>query len=614
MLSFLILNFMNIFLFLFFLIIISGMIFRRSLGGRVVKVVGAILVLSPLILMPMYLGLFDGTILSEGRGVSLYSIVSFVSLGVAFLASINRRLQKMHLVEISTVGILMFSLIVLIGFVFKSSFVLSWIYFANTPVYLPILLILFSSLVFIFFLPKYKLVLSTKHTLAIVSLFFVLVSGFVFLTLYIENILEDPDFNKNNFVQLLPLIILILGIIASFLFTLSLYSFAFIRLKAMSYANEMTKGLRTAKAKDEAMLESIGEGLVATGKDGNIVLVNHAFEDLLGWKEEEVQGKLFVSFIPLFDEKGKELPKESRPIYKILKQGKVKRESITKTNAYYKSKSDRLFPVAITISPIVVEDEVIGVVEVFRDITKEKEIDKEKTEFVSLASHQLRTPLSTINWYAEMLLDGDAGKLNKEQIKYLNEIYSGNQRMVKLVNSLLNVSRLELGTFTIEPEEVNFVKLAKIIIKEQKPQIKSKSINLSVELEKDLPKIKADPKLISMVFQNLLSNSVKYTDKGGEISFKVGSKGGDVHIRITDSGWGIPQKEQSKIFSKLYRASNVKEGDTEGTGLGLYIVKSIIEESGGRITFTSKEGKGTSFFVTLPMKGMKEKKGTRHLS
>ncbi len=243
------------------------------------------------------------------------------------------------------------------------------------------------------------------------------------------------------------------------------------------------------------------------------------------------------------------------------------------------------------------------------DITKEKEVDKAKTEFVSLASHQLRTPLSMVNWYTEMLLAGDAGKLNKKQEKYLEEVYTGNQRMVDLVNSLLNVSRMELGTFSVNPEPTDTVRLAESVVIEQNPQITERKIKLTSDFAKNVPEINVDPKLLRMVFQNLLSNAVKYTPNGGAIKFSISleKEKSQIHIQVADTGYGIPKNQQDKIFTKLFRADNVREKDTEGTGLGLYIVKSIIEHTEGTIRFESEENHGTTFYITLPIEGMKKK-------
>ena len=381
------------------------------------------------------------------------------------------------------------------------------------------------------------------------------------------------------------------------------------------------KNLEQVKAKDEAIISSIGDGLVVADKNGNIVLVNKAFEKILGWKEGEVRGKLLSKMAPIVNEGGQIMPESERLVSKTLKE-----HTTTTTTVNYLRKDKTFLPVALTVSPIIVEGNFIGAVEVFRDITKEKEIDKAKTEFVSLASHQLRTPLSSVNWYSEMLLAGDAGKLNDKQKKYLDEVYKGNQRMVDLVNALLNVSRLELGTFAVNPEPTDVVKLAQGVIDELKLQINQQQLKFDERHSAGLPLLNVDPKLLSMVFHNLLFNAVKYTPEKGKVSLdlRLVKRGESVNKRkvnedslaivVSDTGFGIPKYQQDKIFTKLFRADNAREKDAEGTGLGLYIVKSVIDHSGGLIWFESEENKGTTFYVTLPLIGMKKKEETKALA
>jgi signal transduction histidine kinase len=204
-----------------------------------------------------------------------------------------------------------------------------------------------------------------------------------------------------------------------------------------------------------------------------------------------------------------------------------------------------------------------------------------------------------------MLLAGDVGELNKKQKKYLEEVYRSNQRMVELVNALLDVSRLELGTFVIDPESTDICKLARDVINEQRPEIDEKKIRFALECDRKILLMQADPKLLRMGMQNILSNSVKYIPKSGKIKLSIrlsGSK--NIQIKISDTGYGIPRDQHNKIFTKLFRADNVREKDTDGTGLGLYIVKSIVENSGGKIWFKSKENVGTTFYVNLPIHGM----------
>jgi PAS domain S-box len=386
-----------------------------------------------------------------------------------------------------------------------------------------------------------------------------------------------------------------------------------LRLKAKNFAQ--------VKAKDEAIILSIGDGLVVADENGKIVLVNKAFEKMLGWKEREARGKSLSKIVPIVDESGKYMPESERLVTKTLKE----HTTIT-TTVNYLRKDKTLFPVALTVSPIIAEGNFIGAVEVFRDITKEKEIDKAKTEFVSLASHQLRTPLSTINWYSEMLLSGDIGTLNDKQKKYMNEVYKGSQRMVVLVNALLNVSRLELGTFVVNPKPTDVVKLAQKTIDELKIQIDQRQLKFSERHSEGLPLLNADPNLLGMVFQNLLSNAIKYTAEKGSVSLdlRLVKRGELINkkkvnedsmaIIVSDTGFGITGNQQDKIFTKLFRADNVRAKDTEGTGLGLYIVKSVVDHSGGRIWFESEENKGTTFYLTLPLAGMKKKEGTKIIS
>lgn len=265
-----------------------------------------------------------------------------------------------------------------------------------------------------------------------------------------------------------------------------------------------------------------------------------------------------------------------------------------------------------------------------QDITKHKELRKAKTDFVTLASHQLRTPLSIIKWYIDFLLCGDAGELMPDQKKYLEQVYKSNERLIELVNALLDVSRIDVGTFSIEPEPVDIIPLAEEAIKRVRPEMMKKKINLDKHLA-ELPIVNADPRLTKIVFVNLLSNAVKYTPEGGRIQFMIKKTETDIWIKVSDTGVGIPRAQQAKIFTKLFRAENAKRLESVGTGLGLYIVKAVIEKSGGKIWFQSpaldllmeneqktlsidKKNLGTTFNITIPLKGMRAKQGTKKLT
>jgi signal transduction histidine kinase len=268
----------------------------------------------------------------------------------------------------------------------------------------------------------------------------------------------------------------------------------------------------------------------------------------------------------------------------------------------------------MTAAPYLINNRPAGVVTTIRDISQQAAIDKAKDEFVSLASHQLRTPLSTISWYLEMVLGGDVGKVTDEQKKYLNEVFAANQRMVTLVNSLLNVSRIDLGTFAIEPQPTDLKVTVANVLTELSSQIQTKQMKIVTDFVEGLKLYNADPKLMHIIFQNLISNAVKYTPAKGQVVITITSGHDKLLITVADNGYGIPKNQQAKIFTKLFRADNAIAKDTDGTGLGLYLIKAIVEEAGGTISFTSQENEGTTFVIKLPLTGMKRRTGTKGLS
>jgi PAS domain S-box-containing protein len=354
--------------------------------------------------------------------------------------------------------------------------------------------------------------------------------------------------------------------------------------------------IEATQAKESALLGSLGEGIVVTDRNGLVELINKQAEEMMGWKSPEVVGKKWYEVAHLQDEGGNPVPPESRATQKVLLTGKPVYSSVN----YYVRRDGTRFPVGTTAAPVVMEGKTVGVIAVFRDITTEKEIDRAKTEFVSLASHQLRTPLSAIKWYAEMLADGDAGALNVEQAEFVHNLYQSNERMIELVNSLLNISRLELGKIKIEPVETDLGQLAADSLKELEPKVATKKQKVILNVDSGVPKVMVDPKLIRQVYANLLTNAVKYTPEGGSITVEIAKKGDEVVSRVTDTGYGIPAEDKKRIFERFYRAQNIQKVDAEGTGLGLYLVKAIIESSNGKVWFESEENKGTTFWISLP--------------
>ncbi|MCX6764489.1 MAG: HAMP domain-containing sensor histidine kinase [Candidatus Nealsonbacteria bacterium] len=236
------------------------------------------------------------------------------------------------------------------------------------------------------------------------------------------------------------------------------------------------------------------------------------------------------------------------------------------------------------------------------EIEKEKKISEMKSELVSLASHQLRTPLTSIKWYSEMLLGEGAEELTQKQKKYVEEVYRGNERMIGLVSNLLNVSRIEMGILTVNSKPTDIGEILREVVKEQAPFIQRKKHEVVVEIPKGLLKIFTDPESVRMIFQNIFGNAVEYTHPGGNITCTVEKKDKEIITAIKDTGIGIPEKQQNKIFQKLFRGDNAVRGHPGGTGLELYITKAMVDALSGKIWFKSKEGEGTTFWIALPIK------------
>ncbi len=358
------------------------------------------------------------------------------------------------------------------------------------------------------------------------------------------------------------------------------------------------------QAEAEALFTSIGDGAISTDEFGRITRVNPAAQYLLGYDEAELLGAWFPRRITAvtFDESPVNLI--DRPITKAFLTGKPISEKL-----YYRRKNGQKLPVAVTVSPILLKGKPLGAIEVFRDITLEQEVDRMKSEFISLASHQLRTPLSAIKTYTHMLYDGYMGELNTAQKKSLNTVIGASNRMNELISTLLNITRMESGTIAVTPKSVRIDSVADDVVKELSLMAGSKAIKLAVSAKpKTGISLTTDALILKEVLTNLVSNAIKYTPEKGSVNIRLRTERGNAIAEIRDSGWGIPKFSQDQIFSKFFRAHNIVKRETTGTGLGLYLVKGLIDALGGRIWFTSEEGKGTSFFFSLPLKPKKKPK------
>jgi PAS domain S-box-containing protein len=379
--------------------------------------------------------------------------------------------------------------------------------------------------------------------------------------------------------------------------TIGIYVYQQSREAMARQAQESTVASKEDRIKADIIIDNIGEGVVAVDAKGNIALINKVAADMLGWKMEELQGKAFAEVIPMVDASGNEISITERPLARTLKAGEALRLDTT-----FLRKDNSSFAAEITSKPIIIDGRVHGAIATMRDTTTEDAIDRAKTEFVTLASHQLRTPISAISWVSELLLHGDAGKLNPEQSDYVQQVYQSNKRMAALVDAMLTASSLELGDLTVHAEQVDLPKISREVLEKQFQALPSnKILHIKEEYDPELTNVIFDTEIVKTILHNLLANAFKYTPSDGTITIAIEAKDAIV-IKISDTGVGIPLRQQPKIFTRLFRADNVKHEDTDGTGLGLYIVKMMSEYVGGNITFTSEEHKGTTFTVTLPLK------------
>lgn len=369
--------------------------------------------------------------------------------------------------------------------------------------------------------------------------------------------------------------------------------------------------LEQEKAKAEAIVASMGEAVIVADRAGLVVLVNQYAEQLFEMRAADIHGKSLVSVFPLQDQAGKATVSTDT----FLHPQELAAQIQPRQGTYYFIKRDSTkLPLAVTVSPVMLGDNYVGTVVICRDVTKEQAVDRAKSEFVSIASHQLRTPLTIIKWYADKLLQKNQKLDPVDAQELIKEIYDTNHRMIVLVNALLSVSRLELGTLGIQPQLSDIVDVAHRAIAEHHEEMVRKNLKVNISIAEPLPLVMIDPQLMLVVLQNLISNAVKYTPEKGTLSVTITTQPGALVCKVADTGCGIPRDQQSRIFSKFFRADNVRELDTGGTGLGLYITKALVKEMNGMIWFESESGKGTTFYVSLPLSGMQERAGIRNVT
>ena len=337
--------------------------------------------------------------------------------------------------------------------------------------------------------------------------------------------------------------------------------------------------------------------IVLVDRERRIQMCNPAFEALFLWREAEITGRVVEEVLATPD---------TREEFKNLsREAGASRGSHMTTRR--RKKDGAFVEVDLHIVPLMFDGESHGAYAIYRDLTAEREAERMaeeaqrmKNDFVSFVTHQLRTPLSGIKWMLELATESkDAGEANS----YVQDARESADRLINLVNDLLDISRLESGKLQVNLEPIKLQKVTGDLVTELSTLVRDKGHTLAVAIPENAPAALADAQLIRQVILNLLSNAIKYTPPGGNIAVSVTVGRTMLRWAVKDSGIGIPKAAQARLFEKFFRADNAHTVDTEGTGLGLYLVRLIVERLGGEATCESEEGQGTEFAFTVPIAG-----------
>lgn len=382
--------------------------------------------------------------------------------------------------------------------------------------------------------------------------------------------------------------------------------------KALLNILEDTKGLeRSLREHGEylnAVIGSMAEGLLVIDTKLRILTANQTAEKILGISRDIADQN--VTAVLKFFKAGKEFLASEYPFIKTLRTGETQIIGIDE-NVYCRTLSGGNFPIGAIITPLK-GNGVTGAVIIFKNLTKEKQLDETKNSFIAIASHQLRTPLTTMRWYVEMLEAGDAGDLNKMQKEFVEEVQSGVMLLTDTLNMLLTLARVESGQLKKEAIKVNLIILTRKIIEKLESLSKAKKTEIKIIAdEKNLPEAETDPSITSQVIMNLLANSFRYTDENGKIEIKIEKQPAEIVYSVKDDGIGIPDEVKPKIFERFFRAENASKKVPDGSGLGIHLAKNLVEMWGGKIWFESpavwtgrggrEEKKGTIFYFTIPV-------------
>lgn len=367
---------------------------------------------------------------------------------------------------------------------------------------------------------------------------------------------------------------------------------------------ELAATLRHQKVeadKTKAIVEGIADGVIVFDATHKVIMINPTAERMLNLPVPIVLGRDMHDLIGEADEA---LDREATlTILTVLSALVGSRERLEAGESLIQTRfqiGERTITASFT--PVALTDGgPFNIVAVFRDITKEAEIDRMKSEFLSMAAHELRAPMTSIKGYSDMLLLGLVGEYDERQKQFLNTIKANVDRVLEMVNEFSEISRIETGALKLDVKRLHLDDLVSEVVVSLRPQIEAKKINLTVEVPPDLPQVWGDRTRIIQVLTNLVTNAYKYTPEGGQIAIMAQWLDDSMQVDVTDTGIGIGPQDQERLFTHFFRADHPEVRRVAGTGLGLSIAKSIVEMHGGRIWVESQLGEGSTFSFTLPL-------------
>jgi PAS domain S-box-containing protein len=365
-------------------------------------------------------------------------------------------------------------------------------------------------------------------------------------------------------------------------------------------AEELGGMLRTQQeeaSKSQAILESIADGVIVNNPQGQVMLVNPAAERILDGAREKLMATDLRHLIDVFEEPGRSAALAA--IDKILSNPSLSAQSATARVMLEVGSRVINAHMAPVRTP---RDEFLGVVTIFRDITKEVEADRAKSEFVSTVSHELRTPMTAIKGYTDLLFGGAVGPLNDSQKHFLSVIKNNTDRLTALINDLLDISRIESGRVRFEPAPVKLGEIVAGVVEAMAARAQQKGLTLSYEVDAGLPEVMGDHDRLYQVLTNLVGNAINYTVEGS-VHVEALNVGTAVQVNVRDTGIGIKKEDIGRIFDRFFRSDDSFVQESSGTGLGLPIVKMFIEMHGGRVWVDTELGKGSTFTFILPVPG-----------